>query len=286
MPLDRRWKHIFDCSLAHHQGENQKFIAYCFIYNSLWITSKKVQESYCKGHIDRNELPLRYDFLKFRRATVCPGRYLTCLYDVRLPASRRLRGFIKQASQKKYINECFEEYVDNQGNTGPILCPSISCSLVYDSEQDLQFHLQDTYSYPPRNTRTGDEQKKDIFVGPGGDRPIGRKRKRLQVQHQQHTDDSELIGGYSRPIERRKRPQVQYQQHIDNSKPTGSITSEDATISYINSLDTSTTMSLPFDVVPSPHQESLSVTSVSSLSPSLRDTQGHILYAVSSSPAL
>jgi hypothetical protein len=135
--LDRRWKHVFDCSLAHHRG-GHKFIQYCFICNRCeWITSLTAWEHHCQEHIDRHELPLRCDFLQFRRATTCPGRCLTCMHDERLSASRRLYGFMKRASWERHVNDCFENYVRASRQTNRISCPSPGCSLAQDSEQEL-----------------------------------------------------------------------------------------------------------------------------------------------------
>ncbi|KAK3939116.1 hypothetical protein QBC46DRAFT_365016 [Diplogelasinospora grovesii] len=168
VPIDRRWKHVFDCSMAYHKGGN-KVIEFCFICN--------------RSHIDGHELPLRCDFIKFRRAIACTGRCMTCMHNKRLPAARRLYGFMKQASWQKHVNECYSLYVEKLGKVDMIPCPNPDCSISHMSEQESWYHLQDAHSYPPRSFRTKTEKKRDIFVD-GGRASVERKRRRVHVEQE------------------------------------------------------------------------------------------------------
>ncbi|KAK0628289.1 hypothetical protein B0T17DRAFT_149461 [Bombardia bombarda] len=132
MHIDRRWRHVFECSLAYHKGEH-KLVDFCFICNNP-VAGQKAWEIHCQGHVARHELPLRCDFVKFRRAIACAGRCMTCMHDTRLPATRRLYGFKKQASWEKHVNECFLFHVNNLGKTDMIPCLDPECFIAYESD--------------------------------------------------------------------------------------------------------------------------------------------------------
>ena len=103
---------------------------------------------------------------------------MTCMHDERLPATRRLFGFMKQASWEKHINECYGSYLEKQGKADFISCPDPDCSLTHKSDQDLWYHLQDDHSYPRRTSKTETKSEKDILVVRGYK---GLQRKRHQV---------------------------------------------------------------------------------------------------------
>lgn len=86
------------------------------------------------------------------------------MYDERLPAARRLYGFRKKANWETHVNECFISYVDKRARTNAIPCPDPECSTIYETDQQLWYHLQDVHSYPPRKDRPKTKPKQDIFV--------------------------------------------------------------------------------------------------------------------------
>ena len=100
---------------------------------------------------------------------------MTCMHKTRLLAARRLYRFKKQVSWEKYINECFLTYVGSLGQADLILCPDPNCSIVYELEHELWYHLQDSHSYPLQDVRTKTEKGRNIFVD-GGCSLVGRKR--------------------------------------------------------------------------------------------------------------
>ncbi|KAK0612550.1 hypothetical protein B0T17DRAFT_499912, partial [Bombardia bombarda] len=149
------------CRVAYHKGEH-KLVDFCFICNNP-MAGQKAWEIHYQGHVARHELPLRYDFVKFRRTIAYAGRCMTCMHDTRLPATRRLYGFKKQASWEKHVNECFLFHVNNLGKTDMIPYPDPECSIAYESDQQLWYHLQDAHSYPPRNATAKTKKKRKTF---------------------------------------------------------------------------------------------------------------------------
>ncbi len=157
--------------MAYHKA-GHKFVEFCSICHHA-VAGLKAWEGHCQEHIDRHELPLRCDFVKFRRAIVYPGRCMTCTQNERLPPSRRLYGFRKQVSWKKHINDCFPTYLGKLGTAKVLPCPDPNCSTAYESEQDLWYHLQYAYSYPARSV--GTKTKKNGISLWMGDVSLSRK---------------------------------------------------------------------------------------------------------------
>ncbi|RYP05254.1 hypothetical protein DL765_009896 [Monosporascus sp. GIB2] len=165
--------------MAYCKG-NGRSVNFCFICNHP-VAGLTAWESHYREHIDRRELPLRCDFVKFRRAVACPGRCMTCMHNERLPASRRLYGFRKQVSWERYISDCFRTFVKNLRGTDLLPCPNPDCSAAYDSEEELWYHFQDAHSYPSRKVKTEIEKERGIFAHSEGD-GVAKKRRRVRVE--------------------------------------------------------------------------------------------------------
>ncbi|KAK0615607.1 hypothetical protein B0T17DRAFT_348288 [Bombardia bombarda] len=97
MHIDRRWRHVFECSLAYHKGEH-KLADFCFICNNP-VAGQKAWEIHCQGHVARHELPLRCDFVKFRRAIACAGRCMTCMHARHTATCHPASVRVQEASQ-------------------------------------------------------------------------------------------------------------------------------------------------------------------------------------------
>jgi hypothetical protein len=193
----QRWTHVFECSMAHHKAQ-YGFAEFCFLC-SQWVTSKKAWESHCQVHIDEQEVPSRYDFVRFRHAIAYDGRCTTCYRKTDFPASRRLRGYRKHASWVKHVNECFAEYVRELEGQRTIPCPHLGCSVPCDTEQECWWHLQDAHGYPPRADRTKSSPEKGDPATPGGCGQTRRKRR-------QHDKEQETCHTASGPKRRRPVP--------------------------------------------------------------------------------
>ena len=148
--VERRWRHVFECSKPTKDGSDSA--EFCFIC-SLWIADYSNWDRHCQEHIERNELPTRCDFVKFRRAIACPGRCLTCMHNEALPAAKRLQGFMKQVSWENHVNECYMAHTEKFLHANGVLCPDPRCAIVHETEATAWYHLQDAHSYPLRNPR-------------------------------------------------------------------------------------------------------------------------------------
>lgn len=253
--LDGRWKHVFECSMSYHKG-GDRFVDFCFICNQP-VVGLAALESHCQEHIDRRELPVRCDFVKFRRAIACPGRCMTCMHNQRRPASRRLYGFKKQVSWEKHINHCFQIYTENLGRTGLLPCPNLDCFTAYESEQELWYHFQDAHGYPSRGVRTKIEKERDVFIHSKGD-SVARKRLRAKSA----TDSSDVTSAEW------AKPESVSTQTSPELNP-GDLEAD------LDSSRARTPLSTPFYVDEALQDECLSVTSSSS-SPSPIGVEGFI----------
>lgn len=107
--------------------------------------------------------------MKFRRAVAYVGNCIICLYNDQLPAARRLYGFMKQSSWKKYIHGCFFSYINKSGSYWKFHCPDPGCSTEYNLTEGLWYHLQDVHSYPSpqagSQASSCSRTEKDPFVG-------------------------------------------------------------------------------------------------------------------------
>lgn len=148
MKFELRWKRVFNCVLESSK-QGYKFVDFCFLCQEP-VAGKAEWEDHCQAHIQLNLLPSRCNPLIYRYATVSPGRYLVCMHNQNLSASKRFFGFKHQTWWEKHINTCFASYVSQACREHQILCPDSDCTECFETEQEAWYHLQDIHSYPAK----------------------------------------------------------------------------------------------------------------------------------------
>jgi hypothetical protein len=124
---------VYSCSKADLK-RRYGFAMFCFKCSE-WATSAAGWELHCQDHIDKFDIPFRYDPVTFRYALTCARYCLKCLHKSQWPATKRLYQWENKARWLQHVQKHMQEDIQSIDCTKPIRCTyGPPCTMVLESE--------------------------------------------------------------------------------------------------------------------------------------------------------
>jgi hypothetical protein len=133
------WKHIYTC--YKNRSDHSDYVELCFLCNE-WFSGSEAWDEHCTNHLrNMDAFPVYCDPLMYGGVLATAGYCPFCLTNEESPASKRMHQFLNRGSWLDHIHK----HVQDLDGSKSAECPYPDCGELFESVQQLQFHLQDDH---------------------------------------------------------------------------------------------------------------------------------------------